>query len=105
MMAKLSQKSNYFENHPSIWKIRGNHENLIFDFPEATVNEVTKAINPWKATSRDGIPIKIIKTAQYVIDSDLTNIIKKELNNYKLSENAKAALVRLLYKKNDRGKF
>ena len=46
MMAKLSQKSNYFENHPSIWKIRGNHENLIFDFPEATVNEVIKAINP-----------------------------------------------------------
>ena len=106
MMEKLSQKSKYFENHPSISKIRGNqHENLIFDFPKATVNEVIKALNPWKATGPDGIPIKIIKTAWYVIDSDLTNLIKKDLNNYKFSGNAKAALVRLLYKKNDRGKF
>ena len=97
------------KDHPSISKIRENqHENLIFDSPKATVgdiNEVIKTLNPCKATGPDGIPIKFIKTARNVIDSDLTNIINKDLGNYKFSGNVKATFVRPLYKKNDRDKI
>ena len=99
MMVKLLQKSKCLKNCPRISKIRENqYENLIFDFPKATVGDINEVI-------KDGIPVKMIKTGRNVINSDLTNIIKKDLNNYKFSGNAKPAFVRALYKKNNRRKF
>ena len=53
-------------------------------------------------TGSDGVPVKILKIARNVIDSHLTNIINKDKKENKISEDAKAVLVRPLYKKNDR---
>ena len=80
----------------------------IFDFPEANtedINKIIKSLNPNKATGPDHIPLKIIKTAANVIDSHLAHIINKDLKENKFSENAKTALVRPIYKKDDRGKI
>ena len=74
----------------------------IFDFPEANtedINKIIKSLNPNKATGPDHIPLKIIKTAANVIDSQLAHIINKDLKENKFSENAKTALVRPIYKK------
>ena len=64
-----------------------------------------KPLNPNKATGPDHIPLKIIKTAANVIDSHLAYIINKDLKENKFSENAKTALVRSIYKKDDRDKI
>ena len=80
----------------------------IFDFPEANtedINKIIKSLNPNKATGPDHIPLKIIKTAANVIDSHLAHIINKDLKENRFSENAKTALVRPIYKKDDRGKI
>ena len=80
----------------------------IFDFPEATTehaNEIIKSLNPNKATGPDRIPLKIIKTAANIIDYHLAYIINKDLKENKFSENAKTALVRPIYKKDDKGKI
>ena len=53
-------------------------------------------------TGSDGVPVKILKIARNVTDSHLTNIINKDKKENKISEDAKAVLVRPLYKKNDR---
>ena len=70
----------YYQNHPSIKKIKVNFQNLNpFDFPESTVKDISKIIkslNPKKATGPDGIPIKIIKYASNAIDSQIYNIYK-----------------------------
>ena len=111
---KLDQKTipeiveNYW-NHPSIIKIKEIvKEKLSFDFPEATaedINKIIKSLNPNKATGPDRIPLKIIKTAANVIDSHLAYIINKDLKENKFSENAKTALVRPIYKQDDRDKI
>ena len=54
---------------------------------------------------QDGIPVKISKVARNVTDSHLTNIIIRDIKENKFSEDAKTALVRPLYKKNDRDKI
>ena len=80
----------------------------IFDFPEANtedINKIIKSLNPNKATGPDRITLKIIKTDAKVIDSHLAHIINKDLKENKFSENAKTALVRPIYKKDDRGKI
>ena len=51
------------------------------------------------------MPLKIIKTAANVIDSHLAYIINKDLKENKFSEKAKTALVRPIYKKDDRDKI
>ena len=58
--------------------------------------------NPRKVTGPDFIPIKVIKFASNVINSYLYNIIIKEKNKY--SEEPKAALMRPIFKKNERNK-
>ena len=60
--------------------------------------------NPGKATGSDFIPLKFIKFASNVIDSHLCNIIIKELEKNKYSEEPKTALVRPIFKKNERNK-
>ena len=80
-------------------------EKPIFDFPEATIEDIKiiiKSLNPNKATGPDRILLKTIKTAANVIDSHLAYIINKDLKENKFSENAKTALVRPIYKKDDR---
>ena len=60
--------------------------------------------NPKKATGPDFIPLKVIKFASNVIDSHLYNIIIKDLEKNKYSEEPKTALVRPIFKKNERNK-
>ena len=92
-----------YKNHPSITKIKEKINYLnCFDFPKATVEDISsiiKSLNPKKATGPDSIPIKIIKAAANVIDSHLCNIINKDLEKNRYSEDAKTALVRPIYKK------
>ena len=83
-------------------------EKPIFDFPEATtedINKIIKSLNPNKATSPDYIPLKIIKTAANVIDSHLAYIINEDLKENKFSEIAKIALERPIYKTDDTDKI
>ena len=64
-----------------------------------------KSLNPRKVTGLDGTPVKILKIVRNVIDLHLTNIINRDKKENKFSENAKTALVRPIYKKNDRVKI
>ena len=93
------------ENHPSVSKIKCNQsETLNFGFPAAKaedINKIIKSLNPRKATGPDGIPVKILKIARNVVDSHLKNIINKVIKEKKFPEDAKTALVRPLYKKDD----
>ena len=99
----------HYKNHPSIKKIKNNFLNSKpFDSPEPTVkdiNTIIKSLDPNKATGPDGIPIKIIKHALNIIDSHFCNIIKKDLRKNKYSEESKTALVRPIFKKNERSKL
>ena len=99
----------HYENYPSICKIKNNqNKNKTFEFPEAKVediNKIIKSLNPKKATGPDGIPIKVIMSPNNVIDSHITNIINHDLNIDKYSDEAKTALVRPLFKKDDRDKI
>ena len=60
--------------------------------------------NPRKAAGGDFIPIKVIKFAPDVIDSHLCNVIIKELEKNNYSEEPKTALVRPIFKKNEKNK-
>ena len=91
-----------YRNHPSIIKTKEIvKEKPIFDFPEVTtedINKIIKSLNPNKATVPDRI-------RPNVIDSHLAFIINKGLQENKFSENVKTALVRPIYKKDDKGKI
>ena len=52
--------------------------------------------NPRKATGPDFIPLKVIEFA--------SNVIKRDLHKNKYSEKPKTALVRPIFKKNERNK-
>ena len=99
----------HYENHPSVSKIKCNqNETLNFDFPTAKVediNRIIKSLNPSKATWINGILVKVLKTARNVVDSYLTNIMNRDIKESKFSEDAKTALARSWYKKNDRDKI
>ena len=61
---------------------------------------------PRKATGPDFIPLKVIKFASNVIGFHLHNIILKDLDKNKYSEEPKTtALVRPIFKKYDRNKI
>ena len=53
----------------------------------------------------DRIPLKASKTAANVIDSHLAFIANNDLQENKFSENAKTALVRPIYRKDDNSKI
>ena len=61
--------------------------------------------NPRKATGPDLIPLKVIKFASNVINSYLYNILIKDLEKSKHSEEPETALVRSIFKKNERNKI
>ena len=69
------------------------------------INKIIKSLNPSKVTGSDSVPVKILKIARHVIDSQLTNILNKDIKENKFSEDAKTALVRSLSKKNNRDKI
>ena len=76
-----------------------------FEFPEATtedINKITRKLNTNKATGPDYIPIKVVKASANIIDSHLTYIINKDRKTNKYSEDARTALVRPIYKEDDR---
>ena len=54
---------------------------------------IIKSLNPRKAAGPDCIPLKAIKFVPNVIDSHLSNIIIKDLEKNKYSEEPKTALV------------
>ena len=92
-----------YKNHPSIIKIEENFKNLApFDFPKPTVEDISliiKRLNPKKATSSDCIYLKIVNFASNFIESCLFNIIMKDLEKNKYSEEPKTALVKTIFKK------
>ena len=98
----------HYQNHPSIIRIKNNFKtSKPFDFPEPTVkdiNSIIKSLDPKKATGPDGIPIKILSHASNTIDSHFCNIMKKDLRKNNNSE-PKTALVRPIFKKNERNKI
>ena len=87
-----------YRNHPSIIKIKEIVK-------EKDINKIIKSLNPNKGTGPDRILLKIIETAANVIDSHLAYIKNKDLNENKFIENAKTALVRPIYKKDDTDKI
>ena len=62
-------------------------------------------LNPKKSTGPDHIPLRIIKSSANIIDSHITNIINQDIEKNRYSEDAKSALVRPIYKKEDRNKL
>ena len=60
--------------------------------------------DPRKATGQDFTPLKFIKFASNVIDSHLYNIIIKDLEKSKHSEEPETALARPIFKKHERNK-
>ena len=98
-----------YKNHPTIIKIKECSINSIpFDFSKPTVEDISliiKSLNPKKATGPDGIPIKVLKYASNAIDSHLCNIIGNDIDKNKYSEEPKTALVRPIFKKNERNKI
>ena len=98
-----------YKNHPSIIKIKECSINSIpFDFPKPTVEDISliiKSLNPKKATGPDGIPIKVLRYASNAIDSHLCNIIGNDIDKNKYSEEPKTALVRPIFKTNERNKI
>ena len=61
--------------------------------------------NPRKATGPDFICLKVIQFASSVIDSHLYNITIKDLGKNKYSEESRTALVKPIFKKNERNKI
>ena len=59
---------------------------------------------PRKATGPDFIPLTVIKFASNIIDSHLCNVIIKDLEKNKYSEESKTALVGSIFKKNETNK-
>ena len=98
-----------YKYHPSITQIKENFRfTETFDLPKATVadiNSIILNINPKKASGPDKIPLKIIKSCANTIDSHITNIINQDIERNRYSEEAKSALVRPIYKKDDRSKI
>ena len=69
------------------------------------INNIIKSLNVNKGTGPDDIPAKFIRMSANVIDSHLTNIIDKDIDQNNYSENAKTANVKPVFKKDDRTKI
>ena len=65
----------HYENHPSVSQIKcKQNETLNFDFATPKVediNQIIKSLNQRKETGSDCIPVKILKIAINVIDSNI----------------------------------
>ena len=101
-----------YSNHPSVIAIKSSikHDTRdnVFNLPHPStkdINNIIKSLNVNKATGPDGIPAKFIRMSANVIDSHLTNIIDKDIDQNNYSENAKTANVKPVFKKDDRTKI
>ena len=68
-----------------------------FDLPLACkedINKIFKLLNANKATGPDGIPFKLIKLSDNVVDNYLTRIVNYDISRSYFSDRAKNALVR-----------
>ena len=63
------------------------------------INNLLKITNIKKARGPDTIPPKLVKLSDNIVESDLCNIINKDLESNSFSDGAKIALVRTIYKK------
>ena len=59
-------------------------------------------LNPNNAAGLDCFPVKVIEASANIVDSHLAYIINKDCKINKHFEHAKTALVRSIYKKDDR---
>ena len=80
-----------YQTHPSILNIKSKN---------TVKNTFAK-----KTTGPNKIPPKIVRLSANIIDSHLTNIINSDLLKDSFSEDAKAASVRLVFKKKERDKI
>ena len=101
-----------YSNHPSVIAIKSSikHDTRdnVSNLPHPStkdINNIIKSLNFNKATGPDGIPEKFIRMSANVIDSHLTNIIDKDIDQNNYSENAKTANVKPVFKKDDRTKI
>ena len=73
-----------------------------FELPYASakdINQITKPLNINMAKGPNGISAKFVKISADIIDCHIASIINKDIFNNKLSENAKTATVRPIFKK------
>ena len=99
-----------YENHSSIINIKNHIDSpaIGFDIPTAKIediNRIIKNINRKKATGPDKIPPKIVRLSANIVNSHLMNITNNDLNNNSLSNEAKVATVRPIYKKKRRDRI
>ena len=84
---------NTYRDYPKVIAIKSSvTHNSKFNLPHSTNKEIDKIINllsSGKATGPDNIPVKFIKMSAKVIDSHLANIINKDIDLNRYSENAK----------------
>ena len=72
------------------------------DLPKSTVKDIgliVKSLNPRKTSGPDCIPLKLIKFTSNVVDSHLCNIIIKDVEKNKYSQEPKTASLRPIFKK------
>ena len=95
-----------FKNHLSIISIKNElHPTAEVKIKAAAVDQISKIIRSLdtkKATGPDKISVKIVKMSAYIIDQQLTNKIDNDLLKKLLSDSAKIASVRPIFKKGER---
>lgn len=69
----------------------------ISEFSESyCASDINKILKTLHTRKTDGIPIKIIKTARNVTESQLANLVNKDLDSNKFSRSAKTALFKAI---------
>ena len=79
-------------------------QNNAFELSYATTHDIKNIINSLKtdkATGSDRIPAKFVTLPVNVTDSDLTDIINRDIPQNNYSENSKTATVRPIFKSDD----
>ena len=96
-------------SHPSIQKTKRefsiDKECELASASAKDINQLIKSLNINMAKGPDGIPAKFVKISADITDCHIANIINKDISNNKLSENAKTATIRPIFKKGDRTKI
>ena len=92
-----------YSSHPSVQKLKREFSlDKEFELVYASakdINQIIKSLNIKMAKSPDRISAKFVKILADIIDCHSVNTINKDISNNKLSENAKTATVRPIFKK------
>ena len=90
--------NNFFENHPSIGKIKKNIKIVEkFTIKKATVSDINallQSVNTKNTTRPENISPRLVKLLANAIDSHSCNITNKGQQNSSFSDAAKIASVR-----------